>query len=161
MRSLSNEISSRRRRSGEPATPLWAISSNATSMGSPRSAPLPSRPEFFTSWQRLAHMKKSRWRCASSALPSMAAIEWHSSPSSSSRTRMRFSVSVPVLSVQITGAEPERLHGSQVTDEDVALCHALGGEHEREGHGRKQAFRHHGDDDAYRKDEGLPERNLD
>ena len=55
----------------------------------------------------------------------------------------------------------ERLDRGQVTDEDVALCHALGGQHERQGQRREQPFRHHGDDDADRENEGLPERDAD
>ena len=55
----------------------------------------------------------------------------------------------------------ERLHRRQVTDEDIALCHALSGQHERQGQRGKQPFRHHGDDDTDRENKGLPEGNAD
>ena len=57
------------------------------------------------------------------------------------------------------GRGSERPDRGQVANEHVASGHALGGEHEGQRQRRKQAFRHHGDDDADREDEGVPERN--
>ena len=45
-------------------------------------------------------------------------------------------------------------------DENVSLCHALGGQDERQRERGKQPFRHHGDDDADGENEILPEWHM-
>ena len=73
----------------------------------------------------------------------------------SSRTAITPVVSVPVLSVQITVAQPERLDRRQPADEDVARRHPLDADRERDGDDRRQPFRHRRDRERHRRQEHL------
>ena len=157
------EISSRRRQAGDPATaPCEPFRPMRPPSGRRGARRLPSRLEYFTSWQRLAHMKKSRWRWASSALPlHLGGIEWRSS------AEQQFANPHAVLGERagLVGTDDrrrtERLDGRQVADQDVALRHALGGEHEREGQVGSRPSGTMATMMPIAKNEVLPERHAD
>ncbi len=91
----------------------------------------------------------------------MAVLTSRDSPATSRRrARIRFSVSVPVLSVQMTVAEPKRFDGWQMAHERTPGGHPLSAHRHREGQRRQQTFRHVRDDQPDGKHEVVPERQI-
>ena len=132
-----------------------ASSSRATSVGSPAGAPPgPSRSALL----HAAAIPGERGETPSGRRPLAGRRPRPGSPLSpgvqTAVTRIRFSVRVPVLSVQITRGGPEGLHRGQPFNERAAAGHLAdaGGEGERDG--RQQAFRDVGDEQPDREADG-------
>ncbi len=105
MRSGSKGSSSSRGASGRGPSARMPRCISATSIGSPTSSGVPALRTSRTFWQRHAASKSRRWDGAS-ACSASGFTGWRPLETKRARASIRFSVRVPVLSVQMTVAEP-------------------------------------------------------
>ena len=73
-------------------------------------------------------------------------------------TRIRFSVRVPVLSVQITSVEPKRLDRAETLDHGPLANEAAHADRQGQRDHRQQALRHVAHDQPDREDDGVADR---